>query len=415
VLRKTLLTLAVAGGLAVPAATAAPTVIAGEKNGAPYSIVVPEEWNGTLVVHAHGYRDLADHPGEVDDRSAPASPNAALNDALLAQGYALAGSAYKTNGWAVDEGIEDTRALVWRFRSEVGKPKRTLLWGFSMGSVVTFSLAESNNGLFDGYLAACAVGAGSPRAWDGAVATSLAYKVALGWNDAWGTVGNVRDDLDFDTEVVPKMIGEVSNPANFGKFEFIRLVTGAATTGLPSPSYPSWILTNMFFGLEARAELERRAGGPVGQNRTHVYALSPIDKAYLAVLGVNADLLLAQMNAERTIDADRSARKYVRRFAEYDGKLKAPLLTLHTQTDSLVPPSHESAYAATVAEAGRSALLAQTFTSGNGHCNFTGPQLLTALGALDAWVATGTKPTAATFPAALGFLPGFAPPAWPQQ
>ena len=414
-IRKLLLATVAALGLAVPAATAAPTVITGEKNGAPYRIVVPENWNGTLVVHAHGYRDLADHPGEVDDRSAPASPNAALEPALLAQGYALAGSAYKSNGWAVDEGIEDTRALVWRFRSEVAKPTRTLLWGFSMGSLVALSLAEGNSGLFDGYLAACAVAAGAPRAWDGAVATSLAYKVAFGWNDSWGTVGNVRDDVDFDTEVVPKMIGEVSNPANFGKFEFIRLVTGAAPSGFPSPSYPSWILTNMFFGLEARAELERRAGGPVGQNETHLYVLSPADKAYLAVLGVNPDVLLAQMNAQRTIAADRDARKYVHRFADPDGKLKKPVLTLHTQTDSLVPPSHESAYAATVADAGRSELLAQTFTSGNGHCNFTGPQLLTALGALDSWVATGTKPTAATFPAALGFLPGFVAPAWPQR
>jgi pimeloyl-ACP methyl ester carboxylesterase len=414
-IRKTLLAAALACGLAVPAATAAPTVLTGEKNGAPYRIVVPENWNGTLVVHAHGYRDLADHPGEVDDRSAPASPNPALEPALLAQGYAIAGSAYKANGWAVEEGIADTRALVWRFRGLVGKPSRTLLWGFSMGSLVTLALAEENNGLFDGYLAACSVGAGAPRAWDGAVATSLAYKVAFGWLDTWGTVGDVRDDVDFDTEVVPKMIGEVSSPANFGKFEFIRLVTGATPTGFPPPSYPGWILTNMFFGLEARAELERRAGGPVGQNLTHVYALSPVDKAYLAVLGVDADLLLAQMNAQRTIAADPAARKYLRRWADYDGKIKAPVLTLHTQTDSLVPPSHESAYAGTVADAKRSAGLAQTFTSGVGHCNFTGPQLLTALGALDAWVATGVKPTDASFPAALGFLPGFTAPGWPQS
>jgi pimeloyl-ACP methyl ester carboxylesterase len=415
VLWKTLSTAALVLALAAPAATAAPTVLTGEKNGAPYRIVVPESWNGTLVVHAHGYRDLADHPGEVDDRSAPAAPSAALEPALLAQGYAIAGSAYKRNGWAVDEGIEDTRALVWRFRSLVGTPSRTLLWGFSMGSLVTLSLAEGSSGLFDGYLAACSVGAGAPRAWDGAVSTSLAYKVAFGWQDSWGAVGDVRDDVDFDTEVVPKMIPELSSPANFGKFEFIRLVTGAGPSGFPAPAYPAWILTNMFFGLEARAELERRAGGPVGQNRTHVYALSPVDKAYLALLGVNPDLLLAQMNSQRTIEADSQARKYLRRFAEYDGKLKAPLLTLHTQTDALVPPSHEAAYARTVAEAGRSARLAQTFTSGNGHCNFTGLQLLTALGALDAWVATGAKPTAATFPAALGFLPGFVPPEWPQS
>jgi hypothetical protein len=120
------------------------------------------------------------------------------------------------------------------------------------------------------------------------------------------------------------------------------------------------------------------------------------------------------MNAGRNVTAPPFARNYAEHWADYSGKLKKPLLALHTQTDALVPTSHESAYAATVAAAGRSGLLAQTFTSGNGHCAFSGEQLLTSLGALDAWVATGTKPTAASFPAALGFLPGFAAPAWPQ-
>lgn len=414
-IRKLLLAAAAVLVLAVPAATAAPTVLTGELDGAPYRIVVPENWNGTLLVHAHGYRDRADHPGEVDDRSAPAAPSPAFEPALLAQGYALAGSAYKTNGWAVQDGITDTKALVSYFRDAVGQPSRTLLWGFSMGTLVTLALAEQTAGQFDGYLAACAVAAGTTRAWDGAVATSLAYKVAFGWNDAWGSVGDLRDDLDFDTEVVPKMIPEVSNPANFGKFEFIRLVTGAAPLAFPAPAYPDWILTNMFFGTEGRAELERRAGGPVGQNLTHTYSLSVADKAYLAILGVDADALLAQMNAGRTIAADTSARNYLEHWADFAGKIKKPVLTLHTQTDSLVPTSHESAYAATVGAAGRSGLLAQTYTSGIGHCNFSGPQLLTALGALDGWVATGSKPTEATFPAALGFLPGFVAPPWPQQ
>jgi pimeloyl-ACP methyl ester carboxylesterase len=199
VLKRILLAAAAALALVVPAATAAtPVDVSGELSGAPYRIVVPANWNGTLLVHAHGYRDAADHPGEVDDRSAPVAPSAALEPVLLAQGYALAGSAYASNGWAVQDGISDTRRLVSHFRGAVGTPSRTLLWGFSMGSVVTLALAEQTAGHFDGYLAACAVGAGTTRAWDGAVATSLAYKAAFGWSDAWGSVGDVRDDLDFD-------------------------------------------------------------------------------------------------------------------------------------------------------------------------------------------------------------------------
>ncbi|HUH16242.1 MAG TPA: hypothetical protein VML35_10190 [Gaiellaceae bacterium] len=412
-IRKTLLALVAALTLAVPAATAAPTELTGELNGAPYRVVVPENWNGTLVVHAHGYRDLADQPGQVDDRSAPAAPSGALEPFLLGMGYAIAGSAYKRNGWAVQEGIDDTVALTSWFRDNVGKPNRTLLWGFSMGSVITFKIAERTAGHFDGYLAACAVGAGTTRAWDGAGVLSAAYDAVFGWPASWGTTADVNDNLWFGAQVFPKMLAEIGNPLNWGKFEFMRLVTGASPSAVPAPA-PNWMFTNMFFATEARAELERRAGGPIVQNVTHEYSLSDADKGYLALLGVNADALLAEMNAGRTVSAPPFSRNYLKHWADYSGKIKKPLLTLHTQTDALVPASHESAYAATVAAAGRSGLLAQTFTSGNGHCNFSGAQLLTALGALDSWAATGQKPTAATFPAALGFMPGFIPPDWPQ-
>jgi hypothetical protein len=416
VLRKTLLAVIATLAVAVPAASAATTDYRGEIQGAPYLIRLPDNWNGVLVVHAHGYRDLADHPGEVDDRSAPASPNPALEPLLLAQGYALAGSAYASNGWAVREGIQDTRALVDRFTKIVGfwPPYKKLLWGFSLGSIPTLELAESPRSPFDGYLAACAVGAGTTRAWDGALVTAVAYDAAFGWPASWGSPGDVRDNIDFESEVLaPKMIAELANPANFGKWEFIRLVTGAAQNPFPIALFPGWIVTNMFFVTEARAELERRAGGPVAQNLTHTYALPPADKAYLAALGVNADALLASMNAKRVFSAPERSREYLRDWADFSGQITKPVLTLHTQIDTLVPPAHESAYAATVAAAGRSALLAQTYTNGAGHCNFTGPQLLTALGALGSWVATGVKPTAAAFPPALGFVPGFVPPPWP--
>ena len=87
---------------------------------------------------------------------------------------------------------------------------------------------------------------------------------------------------------------------------------------------------------------------------------------------------------------------------------------MHTILDPLVGVSNETAYEETVAAAGRSDRLVQTYTNGNGHCNFTAPQLLTAVGAIDNWVRNGSKPTAATFPAPLGFVPGFVPPPFPQ-
>jgi hypothetical protein len=393
-----------------------PLTLEGELGGAPYRIVVPANWNGTLLVHAHAYRDKADHPGEVDDRSAPAALNPALEAALTAAGYAVAGSAYRDNGWAVKEGGRDIRALTSFFNGVAGKPATTLLWGFSMGSLVSLSEAEQTNGHYDGVLSACAVAAGSPRAWDGALAHLLAYDAAFGMPAAWGTPGDVADGVDFETQVAPKLALELaSDPLGaFGKVEFIRLVTQVAGPGtIPAPAgwLPGGYFTNMFFLTEARGELERRAGGPIAQNLTHTYALTAAEKTYLAGLGVNADVLLARMNASRW-SAKPSARNYLEHYADPSGELKVPMLTLHTRTDTLVPPAHERAYAQTVAEAGSSSLLRQAFTTGNGHCAFTGPQLIAAVQVLEAWAKTGVPPTAASFPAALGFDPAFTPPPW---
>jgi hypothetical protein len=147
--------------------------VSGEINGAPYRIVVPEVWNGTLLVYGHGYRDKADHPGEVDNRNADIAPNAAFASALLAQGYALSGSAYKENGWAVEDGAQDLKNVVVYFRDNIAQPERTILWGFSMGTVVGFKSMEQFHGIYDGALCGCAVGAGATQSWDSATSATI--------------------------------------------------------------------------------------------------------------------------------------------------------------------------------------------------------------------------------------------------
>ena len=89
--------------------------------------------------------------------------------------------------------------------------------------------------------------------------------------------------------MLPKLLGaDPASPGCFGKLEFIRLVTQAAGPGTIPPRGCLLAVgggfTNTFFATEARAELERRAGGPPTQNLTHTYALSA-EKDYLAGLG----------------------------------------------------------------------------------------------------------------------------------
>ncbi|HKN83926.1 MAG TPA: hypothetical protein VJW17_10830 [Pyrinomonadaceae bacterium] len=400
-----------------PSAKAAPLDLSGEINGAPYRIVVPETWNGTLLIFAHGYRDKADHPGEVDNRNADIAPSAALEAPLLAQGFALAGTAYKDNGWAIQDAIQNVKNLAVFFRDNVGRPQHTILVAASLGTFVGFKSMEQFGGIYDGALCLCGAGSGATRLWDSGVPAYLAYDVIFGVPASWGTVGEVRNDLDFETEVLAKLGPELSNIANFPKFEFIRLVAktpGRGITPPPPPNfYPGWVLTDFFFLTEARAELQRRAGGPFVQNLDQDYTLTAAEKAYLAGLGLPGpvvDAWLAQMNARRNIQAKPSARNYVRNNTNFNGKIQHPVLTVHTITDPLLVVANESAYAELIASQNREELLFQTYTTGVGHCNLTGPQILTAVNAIDLWVRTGVRPTAALFPAALGFNQAFVPP-----
>jgi hypothetical protein len=400
-----------------PVTKAASLDLSGEINGAPYRIRVPEVWNGTLLIFAHGYRDKADHPGEIDNRNADIAPSAALEAPLLAQGFALAGTAYKDNGWAIGDAIQDVKNLAVFFRDNVAQPQHTILVAASLGTFVGYKSMEQFGGIYDGALCLCSAGAGATRLWDSGVPLYIAYDVIFGIPPSWGTVGEVRNDIDFDTEVLAKLGPELSNIANFPKFEFIRLVAknpGRGLTPPPPPAfYPGWALTDFFFFTEARAELQRRAGGPIVQNLDQNYTLTAAEKTYLAGIGLPTpvvDAWLAQMNARRNIEAKTSARNYVRNNTDFNGKIQHPILTVHTIIDPLLVVANESAYAELNAAAGKQDLLFQTFTTGVGHCNLTGPQILTSIGAIDAWVRTGVRPTTAQFPPALGFNPTFVAP-----
>lgn len=417
--RKALLLAALLFALSAPAASAA--TYTGTFFGSNYYVNVPDAgWNGTFVVLAHGLRDLADHPGEVDDTSPGLEGRV---DGIASAGYAVASTSYRSNGWAVREALIDVLAVGLYVETTIlpSAPVRRLLFGESMGGLTTLLRAE-RGGYFDAYLAQCAPGGGAPRLWDSMAVNLLAYDVVFddpltvdvdGMPSLWGTVPDGNDTVDFETEVSPTLSGWLSNPANYAKFEFVRLVTG-----IPAAfSYynAGGVYTNLSLATEYRGELERRAGGRVVQNLDHTYSLTVDQRNFLVGQGlteVQIDDWLTTMNGTN-YRAPRRPRRYVESYGEPTGAITAPVLTMHTAVDTLILVNHESKYAEIVAAAGQSALLKQWFTDGDEHCEFTNQQMTAAVDALDDWVATGVAPAAppTTVP---GFLPGFVPPPWPQ-
>lgn len=381
---------------------------------AEHEIRVPAAWNGVLLVYAHGYAFDAPPPA-----AAPGDPpiNDLLEEYLLSQGYALVGSSYRNGGWAVKEGIQNTLALTNRFNGLIGKPDHTVLWGFSMGSLISLDLLEHHPATFDGAIVACGPLAGAPTNWDIALAMGLAYDVVFGWPQEWGTVGDVRDDVDFERDVLPVFQSQL-NPfdqafqANLVRFDFMRRVIGLPAEEFLPDEKMGWLLLDMLFTTQFRGEIEARAGGPVAENLDHGYWLSPADKAELdAYLGAGyTDTLLSAMNARTTITAKQSARNYVERYSIPSGNLKRPVITLHNTIDGLVTPWNEVAFAQRVVGVGKSDLLLQTYVDSVGHCNFTGEQLFAAVSAMHDWLATESRPDVGDwFTRNLGFDNDFTP------
>ena len=390
-------------------ASSGPLDIEGTLKDVPYVIRVPADWNGTLLVYAHGYS------------GAPVvEPDAAfggdlVETLLLNQGYALAASGFRGAGWTVGEGIKDTRRLVSFFRRRVERPDRVLIYGNSMGSVVVLKSLEKYPEYYDGAVSLCSSGAGSTRNWDMKLVQAVAYDAAFGWPAAWGAVGDVKDDINFDTEVSPIFFEEFGNSENFGLFEFVRLVSDLPIGGYYAPAgfLPPAVIVNTYLFTAGRAELEVKARGPVAQNVNHVYRLSDAETTYLQLLGVDVTGLLGMMNAHTNISAYPPARAFLKR-TDFNGQIYDPVVMVHNIEDPMLPVEHTSAYVATLTDAGNEALLVRVYTDLVGHCNFTGEQLLTSMLALEGWLDTGTPPGDGDFPVTSGFVHGFEPGFWPQ-
>ncbi len=167
---------------------ALPADLHGTLNGVEYEILVPANWNGTLLVHAHG--SAANWLQVAPPTYPPSSPS--LQESLLSLGYALAGSSYKDG----DNAVLRTLVLTNFFNGSVGKPLRTIIWGGSWGGTVALKLAETYPGIYDGAIAVAPVAAGYVNDADFELRYDLAYAAVFGWpSDWWGPIQDLRDDL----------------------------------------------------------------------------------------------------------------------------------------------------------------------------------------------------------------------------
>ena len=132
-------------------------------NKSKYEIMMPAKFNGTLMVYSHGIRYNVNLPaipvvapkGSLINYEPEVAPSAEVASALLAQGFALAGSGVQTQGWNLEEGVEAALQVLTIARDKYSKINKVVTWGNSLGGITSQALAEQYSGAVDAALPMC--------------------------------------------------------------------------------------------------------------------------------------------------------------------------------------------------------------------------------------------------------------------
>ena len=373
----------------------------GVEAGAGYRVEVPPDWNGRLVMYAHGYRGA----GEL---LTPAVPR--IRRALIESGYAWAASTYSANDYDVRAGVEDTNALALAFTriaKEHGRtlpePTRVYIIGHSMGGHIAAAAVEAetlararHKVRYAGSMPMCGV-LGDLELFDYYAAYSLAAQQLAGVGPAAFPASNWAERApkivttfftSFPSEAAPAAPLTLRDTAEAQELKAIvmNLSGGARPIFEEGFSRSSNAYAWGVFGLGADA------GGvllhrPQSTERfTYRYTAGAVPTP--AELAFNRAIPRAV--AEQ--GANPPQREGLRFVPLLPGDIHVPVLTLHNLGDLFVPISMEQIYHERVRARGHSGLLAQRAIRSPLHCDFTAAEEATGFRALAEWVEHGRKP-----------------------
>ncbi|MFN2627780.1 MAG: hypothetical protein ABR569_03980 [Gaiellaceae bacterium] len=373
--------------------------------GGQYAIEAPAEWNGTLLLFTRGL------PMSRDDRPFDARDPLVAN--LLADGYAVAGVGGPMF-WPLEQTFANATALLDRFEAEVGKPERTIAWGFSIGGIMTAGLVELFPERLSGALPLCGNLAGAVGIHNRELDMAFVVQALLG-PDSGLEIARISDPAG-NLRVASGLLEDAQRSPQ-GR---ARLGLAAAVGGIPGwydphsaePAADDYAerLRNQVRWFEEpgflvffmmRADVERQAGGNPSWNDGVDYGdllsrsagRAEVEALYgTAGLDLAADL--GALAAAPRVAADPEAVAYLERHIVFSGDLGGvPVLTLHTTGDGLVQPDNEDAYRDVVESAGQQELLRQLYLHRGGHCTHSIAEFLVSLRALETRIETGEWPT----------------------
>lgn len=357
--------------------------------GAYYWFAVPAQWNGTLVVHAHGGPELGEP--KADRVAADLSRWSVWTRA----GYAYAGTGFHQGGVAVRSAAEDIERVRRLFVEQIGAPARTVLHGQSWGAGVAARAAELTAGAdgrpspYDAVLLTAGVLGGGSQSYDVRFDLRVVYQAICHnhpradepsyplWQglplSSTLTRAELANRVDECTGL-RKADGDRTPQQRRNLQDILGVIAIPESALISHLNWGTWHFQDIVF---------RRLGGrnPFG-NATVRYTGSHDDAA------LNATVFRAS--------PDPAAQADFRRDADPSGRIPVPVLTLHGIHDPTAFVELESVFRETMRRGGSSDRLVQLFTNDSEHSYLSDAQYVTAMRALLAWVERGVKPTAST-------------------
>lgn len=365
----------------------------GTLQGAGYRIEVPENWNGKLVMYAHGYRGTGD---------ALTVSNPSVRRYLVENGYAWAASSYSKNYYDVRAGVEDTNALANAFVEIAAANGRTLdapdkiyITGHSMGghiaaaAVEAEALATANNKVaYDGAVPMCGV-TGDVALFDTFAGMQVAAQAVAGVPayplDRWSEISGLVNSTLWTTApgagspIVPTPV------AGERYVEIVKNLTGGERPLFRLSLQAGGAFPSAYGTFGGSGDINGILNKPGTDTRGITYK---IDGDATTSAAINEDALVVTPDPE----ANRLRRDGLRWIPVVQGNIDVPVVAIHTIGDLFVPFNMIQLYRQRADAAGKGGNLVTRAVRGISHCDFTVAEQVEAFDAMVEWEENGTKP-----------------------
>jgi pimeloyl-ACP methyl ester carboxylesterase len=369
-------------------------------DGTAYRIDVPEAWNGTVLVGL----DYAAGRNAASDTS----------QALLARGFAMAGTTRVVTGWDVSASVANQLATLDLLADAYGTPARTIAMGSSLGAHTGAAALQARPDRFDGGLLMCGGLAGTVNMWNGKLDAMFVSRSLLAPDRRDLPVVGIPDD--FATTARPAWLAmlEEAQATPEGR---ARIALAAVLAQLPTWSDPrkpqpgatdldalqEGLYDSLAGGplplagqaMSSRNELERRSGGNISTNagvdyRAQLARVSGSDlvREFYRRAGLDLDQDLEALARAPRVRADDGAVAWTAP-GNWTGRLEMPVLTVNGIGDNISTVAGQDAYERAVRAAGREELLRQVYTRSAGHCGFSAGEVVAAVDVLMTRLDTG--------------------------